>query len=192
VLPPLQNRSVDAARNILNSLDVSITKNKHAFSSTVSKGNVIDTLPAAGTTVDAGSSVTLIVSKGIQKIPVPQVVGMTKTSAIAALRHAGFLVSHTREYSSTVAPGVVISSTPAAKAVVPKGSTVALVISRGPRTVAVPNVVGESIGDAVKAIRAAGLNPDPQAVLPGGPGDVLQESPTGQQPLGTTITLSYF
>jgi beta-lactam-binding protein with PASTA domain/tRNA A-37 threonylcarbamoyl transferase component Bud32 len=192
VLPPLQGKTVDAARNILNSLDVSIAKTKHAFSSTVTKGKVIDTLPATGTTVDAGSSVTLIVSKGIQKIPVPSVAGMLKSSAIAELRHLGFLVSHTRDYSSTVAPGVVISSTPDAKSVVPKGSTVALVISRGPRTVEVPNVVGESIADAVKAIRAAGLNPDPHEVLPFGPGKVLQEHPTGQQPLGTTITLSYF
>jgi eukaryotic-like serine/threonine-protein kinase len=192
VLPPLQGKTVDAARNILNSLDVSISSTKHAFSSTVKKGEVIDTLPAAGTTVDAGSAVTLVVSRGIQKIPVPSVVGMRRADAVVKLQQLGFVVSHSRAYSSTVATGVVISSTPAAKSVVPKGSTVALVISRGPRTVEVPNVVGESIADAVKAIRAAGLNPDPQQVLPDGPGQVLRELPTGQQPLGTTITLSYF
>jgi eukaryotic-like serine/threonine-protein kinase len=158
----------------------------------VKKGEVIDTLPAAGTTVDAGSAVTLVVSRGIQKIPVPSVVGMRRADAVVKLQQLGFVVSHSRAYSSTVATGVVISSTPAAKSVVPKGSTVALVISRGPRTVEVPNVVGESIADAVKAIRAAGLNPDPQQVLPDGPGQVLRELPTGQQPLGTTITLSYF
>jgi serine/threonine-protein kinase len=192
VLPPLQGRSVAAARNILSSLHVSISKTKHSYSPTVSKGDVIDTLPAAGTTVDAGSSVTLIVSKGVQQIPVPDVIGMTKSSAVAALHDLGFVVSHTRDYSSTVAMGDVISSAPTAKSVVPKGSTVGLVISRGPRTVDVPNVVGESIADAVKAIRAAGLNPDPHEVLPFGPGRVLQISPTGQQPLGTTIKLNYF
>jgi eukaryotic-like serine/threonine-protein kinase len=192
VLPPLQDKAVGAARTILGSLDVSIATTKHAFSSTVKKGEVIDTVPASGTTVDAGSAVTLIVSRGVQKIPVPNVVGMKKPDAIAALHHLGFVVSPTRDYSSTVAMGDVISSTPAAKSVVPKGATVALVISRGPHTVEVPNVVGESIADAVKAIRAAGLNPDPRQVLPGGPGQVLQEMPTGQQPLGTTITLSYF
>jgi serine/threonine-protein kinase len=192
VLPPLQGKSVQAATKILGSLDVSVSGTKHDFSSTVSKGDVIDTLPTSGTTVDAGSAVTLVVSKGIQKIPVPSVVGMTKTAAIATLSHAGFSVTHTRAYSSTVAIGDVISSTPTAKSIEPKGSTVALVVSRGPRTVAVPNVVGESIADAVKAIRAAGLNPDAHEVLPFGPGKVLQESPTGQQPLGTTIRLSYF
>ena len=65
-------------------------------------------------------------------------------------------------------------------------------ISRGPRTVAVPDVTGESIDDAVKAVKAAGLVPNAHEVLPFGPGKVLRETPTGQQPLGTTITLDYF
>jgi serine/threonine-protein kinase len=143
-------------------------------------------------TIDAGSSLTVIVSKGIQKIPVPSVVGMTATSATAELRHLGFAVSHSRDYSTTVAMDDVISSTPAQKALAPKGSTIALVISRGPRTVQVPDVTGMSIQDAIKAIKAVGLVANPHEVLPFGPGKVLQESPTGQQPLGTSITLSYF
>jgi serine/threonine-protein kinase len=192
VIPSLEGKSLKAARNSLGALDLSVAKTKRAYSDTIARGDVVATDPAAGTTVDAGSSVTVIVSKGIQKLPVPSVVGMTLTSAAAELRHLGFAVSHTRDYSTTVAIDDVISSTPAAKALAPKGSTIALVISRGPRTVAVPDVTGMSIQDAIKAIKAAGLVANPHEVLPFGPGKVLQESPTGQQPLGTSITLSYF
>jgi serine/threonine-protein kinase len=192
VIPSLQARSVSAARSTLSSLALSVAKTTHAYSATIPKGEVIGTAPAAGTTVNANSAVALIVSKGVQQIAVPNVDGMTLVLATAELHHLGFVVSHTRAFSAPVAPDDVISSTPAAKAVAAKGSTISLVISRGPRMVAVPDVTGESIQDAIKAIKAAGLAANPHEVLPFGPGKVLQESPTGRQPLGTTITLSYF
>jgi serine/threonine-protein kinase len=193
VIPSLQGSTVSKARSALTGLDLTVAKVQHSFDPTIDKGKVIGTSPGAGATVDAGSSVTLIVSKGIQQVKVPKgLAGMKNVDATTELRGLGFHVTHTREYSDTVAPGDVISATPASNTVVDKGSTVALVISRGPQTVDVPNVVGESIADAIKAIKAAGLVPNPHESVPFGPGRVLREDPTGPQPLGTTITLDYF
>jgi beta-lactam-binding protein with PASTA domain/tRNA A-37 threonylcarbamoyl transferase component Bud32 len=193
VIPSLQGDSVTEARHTLSGLDLTIAKTQHSYDDTVTKGKVVGTTPAAGATVNAGTSVTLIVSKGVEQLKVPKgVVGMTNTAATAELRGLAFHVTHSREYSNSVAPGVVISITPVSNTLVDKGSTVALVISRGPQTVEVPNVEGESIADAIKAIRAAGFVANPHEAVPFGPGRVLREHPSGQQPLGTTITLDYF
>ena len=180
------------ARHILSGLGLTIAKTQHSYDDTVTKGEVVGTTPAAGSTVNAGTSVTLIVSRGVQQVKVPNVVGMKSATATTALQQVGFHVTRTHDFSTTVAPGVVISQSPVQKTVSDKGSTVALVISRGPQTVDVPNVEGESIADAIKAIRAAGLVANPHEAVPFGPGRVLREHPTGQQPLGTTITLDYF
>jgi eukaryotic-like serine/threonine-protein kinase len=192
MIPSLQGRSVSAARHTLDSLDLSVSRTKHAYSDSVTKGKVVGTTPAAGKTVEAGSSVVLVVSKGVQKLPVPSVEGMTLTGATAVLDHLGFVVTHTRAFSSTVAVDNVISSSPPAKTVAAKGSTVSLVISKGPQLVMVPRVTGESIADAIKAIKAAGLVPDPREAVPFGPGKVLDTRPSGLQPIGTTIILDYF
>ena len=193
VIPSLQGDSVSKARSTLSGLDLTVAKTQHSFDATVSKGEVVGTTPSAGSTVNAGSSVTLIVSKGVEQLEVPKgIVGMTNAAATAELRGLGFHVTHSRQYSNPVAPGVVMSITPVSNTLVDKGSTVALVISRGPQTVEVPNVEGESIANAIKAIRAAGLVANPYEAVPFGPGRVLREHPTGQQPLGTTITLDYF
>jgi serine/threonine-protein kinase len=51
----------------------------------------------------------------------------------------------------------VISVKPGSGEQGPRGSTVAIVVSKGPETVPVPDVVGLSVVDAAKAIEAAGL-----------------------------------
>jgi beta-lactam-binding protein with PASTA domain/tRNA A-37 threonylcarbamoyl transferase component Bud32 len=191
VLPTLQGSSVTSARQTLTGLHLVVSGTHHAYSA-VAKGDVVGTDPAAGTTVKEGSSVALIISRGIQQIPIPAVEGMTLSQATAALHGLGFLVTHTRAYNTSVPAGEVVSSVPGAKVSAAKGSTVALVVSRGPRTADVPDVDGQSIDNAVQAIEAAGFTVNKHQVLPGGPGIVLRETPRGSQPVGTTITLDYF
>jgi serine/threonine-protein kinase len=59
------------------------------FSDTVPAGQVIRTEPAAGAQVPRGSKVTVVVSKGVELIPVPKVQGMSLDQAVAALQGAG-------------------------------------------------------------------------------------------------------
>ena len=63
----------------------------------------------------------------------------------------------TQQASSTVTTGSVISQNPAAAANVASGSAVNLVVSSGPATVSVPNVVNQTQAAATSAITAAGL-----------------------------------
>lgn len=110
-----------------------------------------------------------------------------------ALTQVGFLYTIHEVFNSTIANGVVISSTPDQATSAVQGSTVQLVVSKGPKLYLVPNVEGEQIDDAIKAIQAAGFLPEARQVLPGGPNKVLHQSHDGdEEPHGTTIVLYYF
>ena len=98
----------------------------------VAAGNVISQDPTAGSTVDTGSSVDLVVSLGPQPT-VPDVVDLDQATAESTLTGASLTVGMVSNgYSPTIAVGNVVSQYPAAGASVDTGSSVKLVISLGP------------------------------------------------------------
>lgn len=115
--------------------------------------------PAAGTRVKKGTPVNIVVSAGVAMVEVPNVVGMTEADAIAAIEGAQLEVALPigREYSKDVPEGVVISSEPTAGAQVPKGSQVAIVVSKGAQLVKVPDVTGKTKADAQRILEQAGF-----------------------------------
>jgi beta-lactam-binding protein with PASTA domain/predicted Ser/Thr protein kinase len=160
------------------------------YSDTVPKGNVISVDPAAGQTVAYGNSVTVTVSKGPQPIPITDYTGQQADAAQQALTQAGFHVTVTQDFSDTVPAGVVISQSPKSGDGA-KGDPIALDVSKGQQKFPVPDETGKKASDAIKALQDAGFKVQVNE-LPGGPGKVLQERPTGDQPKGTTITLYVF
>jgi probable HAF family extracellular repeat protein len=126
-------------------------------SSTAGFGNVISESPAAGTVVAGGSAVNVTYSVGIANITVPSVVGENQVFATNSIGPGGsnFSVSVTREPSTTVPDGFVISQNPAANTAAPLETPVNLVVSSGgPVTAAVPNVVGIAVEGGISATGA--------------------------------------
>ncbi|MFS0867718.1 Stk1 family PASTA domain-containing Ser/Thr kinase [Microbacterium sp. 179-B 1A2 NHS] len=150
-----------------------------------------------GCRVLEGSSAELRVSLG----PLPDVVGETGDDAVRMLRDAGVEVDQTREYSSEVADDLVIRMTEReGGGSWQRGETVTIVVSDGPRPIEVPNVVGQSIRDAVDALQSAGfkVNPnidDAELPLGGRYWDVYRVSAMSPEPgamerPGTTVHLT--
>jgi beta-lactam-binding protein with PASTA domain len=87
------------------------------------------------------------------------VVGLTQGAATKAITGAGLTPGRvTRQNTTTVARGSVISQHPASGSSVADGSPVNLVISSGPQMVTVPNAVGLTQEAATKVITGAGLS----------------------------------
>ncbi len=95
------------------------------------KDQVISQNPSAGTTVDKGSRVTLLVSKGPQKVVVPDVLRALVADARTTLRQAGFHVTTTSQQSNDP-KGTVLRQSPAGGTRAAKGSLVTLTVSTGP------------------------------------------------------------
>jgi beta-lactam-binding protein with PASTA domain len=148
-------------------------------SADIEVGLVIETSPAAGTQVDPGSTVTMIVSTGPSTIPVPDVVGQAAADAQAALEAEGFVVTTTEESSAEVEEGLVISTNPTAGTEVAPGTTVDMAVSTGPEDVEVPEFIGLTIDEATALAEEVGLTitfvEDPDA--PDSDGIVVDQTP---------------
>ncbi|NOX69214.1 MAG: PASTA domain-containing protein [Gammaproteobacteria bacterium] len=121
-------------------------------------GDVIGQDPVSATMVSAGTAVNLIVSSGPANIAVPNVVGLSQAQATTAINAAGLVVGTvTQQNDNNVPIGDIISQDPVSATMVSAGSAVDLVVSTGPATIAVPDVVGLSQAQATTDINAAGL-----------------------------------
>ena len=134
---------------------------EEVFSDAVDEGNVVDTSPAAGTLVERGTQVTMRVSKGAERVEVPDVGGETEENARSAIEGAGLRVGKITEQESKEEPGTVLSQSPAAGKRVAKNSAVELTVAKG---VEIPDVVDETEDDATQRARGRRLRgPRPSA-----------------------------
>jgi eukaryotic-like serine/threonine-protein kinase len=115
---------------------------------------VIGQSPAAGSFMDDGGTVHLVVSRGPPPVAIPDVAGKTQDEATLILAGAGFAVDARRTYDENVPAGVALRTDPGANEKKAPESTIALIVSDGPAPVAVPNVAGESYENAASALQA--------------------------------------
>ena len=147
-------------------------------SADIAPGRAIGTRPAAGTEVDAAARVRLLISSGPRHVEIPNVVGLTRASAVRVLEARGLGVAVERARSDAPEDDVVGQS-PEAGAAVEEGATVTISISSGPESrerrarrsrprrearqdheperATVPGVTGLSPGEASARLRAAGF-----------------------------------
>jgi serine/threonine-protein kinase len=151
------------------------------YDETVAKDVALGTEPAAGGTAPRESTVKLVVSDGPAPVPVPDVAGKGYDGAVQVLAGVRLGASRRDAFSETVDAGVVIGTEPAAGQPAARDSQVVVVVSKGPETVKVPGVVGQSVEAASQALAAVGLTPDVQNYGPGK--KVRAQDP----PAGTTV-----
>ena len=100
-------------------------------SATVEKGKVIRTDPTAGSSVDKGSPVTVVVSTGVDMAQVPNVIGKRQDEATTALQAAGFTVKVDNVVVvSDADDGRVLEQSPTGGTEATKGSTVTIRVGR--------------------------------------------------------------
>ena len=162
-VPQVRGMSASVARTELTNLGFVVKPGPGQHSTTIAAGEVIGTKPAIGTRPRQGSTVQLIVSLGPLKFPVPQVTGMPLAAAEAALKKAGLTPgSVTQATSTTIATGIVISTSPVAGVPWPQTTPVTVTVSSG---VPLQNLVGQQLQAAQATAQQAGyaLNPVPDA-----------------------------
>jgi beta-lactam-binding protein with PASTA domain len=130
-VPNVAGKAQSSAKSELEKLGFTVEV-QYEKNDSVAEGNVIRQSPAAGTQLTVGSKVTLTVSSGRPTTAVANVVGKTQAEAKSTLEAQGFKVTFTEEYSATVAAGKVIRQSPAAGSGQYSGTTITVVISKGP------------------------------------------------------------
>jgi beta-lactam-binding protein with PASTA domain len=136
--------------------------------------------------------VTLTVSSGPGSAEVPSTAGETEDDATAKLEAAGFEAAIERVNSDSIEEGQVIHSEPGGGSTATKGSTVTLFVSRGPKLIGVPVVVGSQRETAVQRIRSRGLEASVSEEESAEPkGRVIRQSPDAGNEVepGSTVTI---
>ena len=143
-VPNVVNSSEEDAITALERLGLSVETVPEP-SQTISAGRVVAQDPVPGTAVPKGSAVRLVVSSGLPKIAVPNVVGKDATAASDDIVNAGLRVRTVREPSATVKEGEVIRTDPGPGLEIERGSTVAVFVSSGPEATTTSSTTSSSV-----------------------------------------------
>jgi len=175
---------------------------KNTRSDDVAEGRVFRQDPAGSVDIARGETVTYWVSTGALKVPVPDLTGMPRADAIAALVELGLKVGDQRtEPSTTYDADQVIRQDPGEGVKVDKGTAVDIVVSSGPPSpspspsgglVEVPEVVTMDAAVAQAALEAADFVVFvKEKASPEAPGTVIKQSPEPltMAPRGSLVTI---
>lgn len=156
-VPSVESRTESEALQVLYDakLRPQIKRVEH---DTIAKGTAIGTVPAAGSSLDLDSEITLNISDGPSAVKIPATLpGRTEAAARDILRQASLVgaPSTTMANSPTVPAGLVITTKPAPGQQVAVGSTVEIIVSTG--KVVMPELRGMTRAEAEAALKALGL-----------------------------------
>ncbi|MEZ5212222.1 Stk1 family PASTA domain-containing Ser/Thr kinase [Gordonia sp. (in: high G+C Gram-positive bacteria)] len=158
-VPTVENLDAHAARTNLENAGFGVKELKEA-SSTIPEGSATRTAPGSNVPTRKGSEVTLYVSSGPEKHPIPDLRGKTLKQAKDALAALGFTEVKDEKTDSTAAlKDKVVRTQPGSGSETAINSTVVVYIGTGPKEVTVPDLVGQTQAQAESTLAQLGLEP---------------------------------
>jgi eukaryotic-like serine/threonine-protein kinase len=176
--PDLSGLTLAEARQRVRPTDFVLRTGPTAYSETVPKGDIISTDPQPGARILRTGTITVVVSKGKERYPMPPVVGVSEAEARDALSHHLAVGDVRHVYSDRVDDGLVISASKDEGTRLRPDTAVDLMVSKGPRPIAVPEVVGDPIADARDSITDRDLTLNVSRTHDSAPkGEVIDQDP---------------
>ncbi|MFC3500475.1 Stk1 family PASTA domain-containing Ser/Thr kinase [Micromonospora krabiensis] len=122
------------------------------------KDSVLLQDPASATRIVKGGTITLTLSLGPERFPVPDVIGKEFELAESDLVNLKLVVAKgAARYDDNLPAGMVVDTNPKVGAEVKPGAKVTVILSKGRAPVSVPNLVGKSLTEARDALGKLGL-----------------------------------
>ncbi|KQY04265.1 serine/threonine protein kinase [Mycobacterium sp. Root135] len=156
-IPDLHGQGQADAQVSLQNLGFKTIVNPES-SSTVQRGLVISTEPGADATARADDTIAINVSSGPEQRQVPDVAGLSPVAATNRLKEKGFGdVGRTEAANPTVPKGAVYGTTPAVGTTAAVTDEITILISTGPGSVSLPDMVGQPFEAAKANLGIAGF-----------------------------------
>lgn len=148
-VPNVLGETEDDATEALEDLNF-VVETEYEASDDVEEGLVISQSVDAGTSLEEGSPITLVISSGADTVTISDYSGYTQEAAEAAVSALGLSYTITLQYDDTVETGYVIETDPASGSEVAMDTVVEIIVSRGPetKTTSVPQFIGSTEADA--------------------------------------------
>src|SRR5437867_3825210 len=117
LVPDVERRTLLEARLLLEQARLRVGEQREAFDEQVKGGFVIEQDPQPGARVERNRAINLVVSKGPQRLVMPNLVGRPLPDARRLLQDMGATLSEVRNTTATdIEPGIVIDQSPRAGA----------------------------------------------------------------------------
>lgn len=192
-MPDLTGKTREEALELVKKARFDTPQISEDFHDTVPQGQVSVQDPAPNASVAHNTIVKITLSKGRQPVSMPDLVGQPSQEAQNELTRVGLQPQVTEDFSDSVPKGKVISQSVAPNTTVHRLDQVALVVSKGPEMVAVPNVFGKNEGDARAALESAGFTVNVKRTF-GDSKRVLNSNPSAgtMAKVGSAVTITLF
>ncbi|MGB4324612.1 MAG: Stk1 family PASTA domain-containing Ser/Thr kinase [Candidatus Nanopelagicales bacterium] len=191
LVPDVKGETPEVATTAITGANLALGGRTEAFDDNVPEGLVAKTDPKIGSELKPDTRVDLVISKGPKPVNVPKVVGTRIKAANDTLTALGLEVKRSESYSESVDKNKVISIKPKAGTTVNSGSTVDVVVSKGPPPVTVPNLVDMPRKKAIAALQKLGLKPNVQVGEVAPLNRVISQTPAPgtEIPKGSVVTI---
>jgi len=184
-MPQVTGQTLTVAQAAIKHAGLIPGKVKTVTSPTIAARIVISTDPTAGTSWPQPKPVSIVLSAGP---PLPNFVGQDKAVAEQWAAANGVKLNEVPAAHSDQPVNTVVKQSEPPGSAFTNGEVITIQFSQGPPMVDIPNVVGLRVPKAGDILRRAGFVVQINQV---GPFNVVfSESPTGQAPKGSTITLT--
>ncbi len=161
-VPDVIGKNIEEAKQILESLNFIITEVRE-FNDTYNENIVFKTDPSPKNIVESLSgeplSITLYVSKGLETIAMPNLIGVEKNTAVDVLKSLGIKnIEIINDYSDLQSIGLVFKQEPSQDSSITKNTKVTLYVSKGENPEGViPSVIGLTENEAVEKLNNLGF-----------------------------------
>ncbi len=157
-VPGIINLSESAATAKLKASDLTLTVASRQFSENVRSGLIMSSIPEATADARQGSAVAVVVSKGPERYEVPSVAGETVQAATALLADRTLKVGGQRKvYDESIEAGLVVATDPREGMALRRSTEVTLLVSKGPRPITIPKLIGDDGAKATTELQDLGL-----------------------------------
>ena len=159
--PFLVNSAEAVAKDNAESAGFTVKVTEREFSESVLAGTIISSSPEPGDKILPGSTIDVVVSKGPDRVSIPDgnLAGMTIDEATAALGAQDLVIGQQkRVYDEQVPEGrVVRAETVTSADELKRGDAVDIRVSKGRRPIAITNYTGQPAAAAKTALEKAGF-----------------------------------
>jgi beta-lactam-binding protein with PASTA domain/predicted Ser/Thr protein kinase len=190
-VPNFVSSTLADAKTRAANADLTLRQGAPAFCPNVDKGLVCTQQPAAGAAVPDDKTITVVMSKGVAPVPVPDVTNDKVGDAEQKLTEKGFEYKVKHQQTTTKEPGIVVDQDPSGGTTKPKGTVVTLTVTEQPEKVQPQNEKGVPYDTAVAQLKAQGFtnisrNPQDQPSDETPAGSVVSQTP---DPTGGPVSL---
>lgn len=161
-VPDITGIHLSEAEEILQEEKLRYTITNERHHNTVEEGHVLKQEPQADSMIKRNRAVNIELSLGPELFAVPDVTGETLRSARINIINSRFTFNDnvTEKYDPEVFSGKVIEQTPKPDELMPEGTEIEVVISKGsePKNIEMPNLIGLSFSDAESKLDSIRIN----------------------------------